>query len=151
MSVNRGIYRGLTPKITWGTSFPNTLVLDRALDDAMSYGDVVEPTSILPCENGEVEGCSAGWREYLTGIVHRIPRLTTNGITGWEGATGWDEFLAEAREGEQFRFYPDATSGTYFLCELAEETEEGHDEETNRYRMIRLTIRTVDNSPITGY
>lgn len=150
MTVNRGIYRGLIPKITWGAAFANTLGFAQALDDAVSYGEP-EETSILDAKNGEADGWTLGRREYLRGIVHRIPRVTAGSVTGWEGAAGWDAFLAWARANNPFRFYPDAGGGTYRLSYLEAPVDEGHAEEINRYRSIEIVIAAADDLPFLGY
>lgn len=153
MTVNRGISRGLVPKITWGAAFANTLVFAQPLDDALSYGEPVEAL-IEPAKNGDADGWVLGTglqREYLRGIVHRIPRVATAGITGWEGATGWDAFLAWAREPNAFRFFPNAASGTFRLSYLEAPIDEGHNEEITRHRSIELIIAAADDLPFTGY
>lgn len=149
MTVNRGIYRGVLPKITWGAAFANTIVFARPLDDPVSWPEPVD-ASATPCKNGEEDGWTHGDRWFLSGRVRRVPRVDTAGVTGWEGATGWDAFLAWARDEQAARFYPDAAGGTFFLVYVLQ-PEAGHEEEISRHRQFELVLQSADNAEIAGY
>lgn len=154
MTILRGIYRGLRPQITWGASFANTLVFAQPLDNATCYSrDTVEAQRVA-ARNFESDGFAYGSRGILTGMVRRIPRVDTGSVTGWEGATGWDAFLAWARDAQPFRWYPDIVGNPslYWTCYFADDEDpEGHDEEITRHRTLTLTMRQADDAWFEGY
>lgn len=144
--ANNGIYRGTVPKIAWGTGFADTLTFAQPLDVANCYSGSPagwEPVTV-EAVNGERDGWAHATFEFLEGVVKRIPRVDTGGVTGWEGATGWDAFLAWARDANPFRFYPDASAGTYWEVLLWAPLEEGqHEEAWSRHRELRIVMRMV--------
>lgn len=153
MAVNRGLYRGAIPQITWGPGFANPLTFAQPLDEATCYEvprDTARRTDGL---TGTADGWSHGMRGLLEGTVRRIPMVDTAGVTGWEGAAGWDAFLASARDAQPFRFYPDLTGApaTYWTCLLADDVAPGHDEEPTRHRRLTLRMWQADQSPFVGY
>lgn len=146
------LYRGATPRITWGAAFANSLVFDRALDRARTYPVDIEGNERADAADGGASGWTLGERYVLAGTVRRIPRVDTGGVTGWEGATGWDAFLAWAWDANAFRFIPDQSAlGTYWLCRLVAPLDEPPGEEPNRMKMVELIIRKDDNTVFEGY
>jgi hypothetical protein len=153
--ANNGVYRGTTPKITWGAAFANTITFAQPLDVANCYSGPPagwEP-QLIDAANGERDGWLHATFEFLEGVAKRIPRVDTGGITGWEGATGWDAFFAWARDANVFRFYPDATDTEYWEVLLWAPLEDGqHDEAISRHRELRFVMRMVAADTLfTGY
>jgi hypothetical protein len=145
--------RATLPKITWGTSYANTLSIGYPLDQASTWSEPREGSEQAVAPSGEVDAWTVGTDEYLAGSVRWIPTSTTADpvATGWDGATGFSAFLAWARDMNAFRFYPDATSGTYFDAVLVEPLKGEPGLEEDGCRTLRIKIRSTADSPFTGY
>jgi hypothetical protein len=143
-----------TPKIAWGASFANTWQWPGAADDPL-------PLSIPRGAEGESEdGTTTFWEtrvdEELALTARFIPKADAGSVTGYSTTTtGVREALLWMQTGSasgknQFRFYPDSTSGTYHTCILVGEPEASRDEGGARYR-VRLRMRDVDGTAFTEY
>lgn len=147
-------YTNAVPRITWGAAFANSLVFYGKLDRAgsMPRSKVDDEFPDVGVDGGAV-GASYGEEYCLIATVRRIPRVDTGGITGWEGATGWNAFLYWAKDANAFRFIYDQSSlGVYTLCYLVEPRRGPYGEEVNRYKQIEgFTIRRADGLPFEGY
>jgi len=142
------------PKITWGTSFANTLNFGFPLDNPVAWNDPREGSEVLVMESGARDAWTLGTDEFLAGDVRWIPgQNTTDPVaTGWDGSTGFKAFLAWARDMNKLRFYPDKNSGTYHTCYLVEPLKGEPPAEPDGTRRIRLVI--VDDGTqgaFTGY
>lgn len=141
-----------TPKITWGTSFANTLGFLGPLDNAVAYGEPREGSECAQATSGAEDAWIVGTDQYLEGDVRWIPGATAGSITGWDGSTGWAAFLAWARAKNAFRFFPDATSGTYQSVYLVEPAKGAPTvEETDGTRRLRLKLRDAAQAAFEGY
>jgi hypothetical protein len=148
-----GAYRGLTPRITWGAGYANALVFFGRFDAVIGFPrEFGESTHDLTLGG---DGVGYTWPEHsiLSGIVRRIPRVDTAGVTGWEGATGWDAFLTSwARDYQPFRWIYDATvPGTYTEVFLVEPMNGPPEEEPNRWKRLPLSMRRRDGLAWSGY
>lgn len=139
---------GKRPKITWSASFANTLTIAWPLDDWRSYSQPREGSVFTQAVSGLEDAWVHGTDYYLSGVVRWIPTTdsTSPVATGWDGSTGWRAFLEWARQKNAFRFYPDATSGTYIDSYLVEPMSGDHGVEANGNRSIRIVIRNSTNS-----
>lgn len=148
--------RGDIPKITWGTSFANTLYLGYPLDSALSFSSPREGIEIIRSPSGEQDVWSLGVNFYLTGTARFIP--ISNGttpygdtITGWDGATGFRAFLDWAKEGNAIRWFPDKDSGTYITSYLDFSPEDRPTlEKDQTFRSYPLIIWNASTA-YTGY
>lgn len=145
--------RGLVPRIAWGAGFTNSLVFGWPLDEAKAYSLPRPPYEVEVSPGGVETAWLTAHNQMLDGVVRWIPGVDTGGVTGWDGATGWRAFLEWARAKNQFRFIPNqAVLGTFFLATLHAPLEEsGVENEDDFTRRFRISIRRVDDQPITGY
>lgn len=145
-----------TPKIGWGASFANTIEIE-LLDNPIAYSAPREGSEWDEGGTGVEDAWILGTDQFLEGDVPFIHTNTGDNInatiaTGWDGATGWRAFLEWARQKNQFRWYPDRTSGTFVLCYLVEPMNGAPQlDEGDGTRRLHLKIRTADDSPFTGY
>ena len=141
------------PKITWGAAFANTLNIGYPLDN-VSAGDEPRAGSSFDQSASGVEDSWITGRDYkLTFDVRYIPQtdVASPVATGWDTVTvGFREFLYWARQKNQFRWFPDATSGTYLTCYLADPMQGLPAMEADGTRKLTLTIRNTA-SPFDGY
>lgn len=139
-------------KITWGTSFVNTLNIAYPLDDWRSYSTFREGTEFALSYSGIEDAWVTGEDYVLEGTVRWIPtsNTTTPLGTGWDGATGWQAFLSWARQKNEFRVFPDKDSGTYFTSYLVEPLDGKHDLEPDGTRSVRVKFRNASGS-FVGY
>ena len=139
-------------KILWGSSFANEIRFGTPLDDWMAYTKPRDGSISIVTEAGVVDAWVFGTEYLLQFHARWIPStldVATN-TTGWDDSpNGWSLFLISAREMNQFRFYPDRDSSTYYTCTLAE-WDQPPSIEPNGQRSQRLTIRNID-SPFIGY
>ena len=142
--------RGLKPKITWGAAFANTITFAYALDGAVVGALLRDGSEVVQLVSGVEDASVAGFDQTLTGDVRWLLGETAGGITGWDGTTGWAAFLEWAWAKQSFRYYPDATAGTYYSCYWAGEAALPTLEPNGR-RRVTLTIRTADGSRFVGY
>ncbi len=82
-----GIYR--IPKITWGTSFANTLNIGYPLDNWASYSSAFDGSQFLQVESGTEDAWVINTNYILEGDIRWIPtdNSTNPTRTGWDGAT----------------------------------------------------------------
>lgn len=91
--------------------------------------------------------------------IPRLDGLTVEGhqASGWEGATGWEQFLAHAWAGGTFTYHPDQENlGLGYLCTLEQPRPFGgageppYQLEADGTRRISLTLRCL-SGPFLGY
>lgn len=146
-----GIYR--IPKITWGTSFANTLNIGYPLDNFASYSSAFDGSQFLQVESGTEDAWVINTNYILEGDIRWIPTddLANPTRTGWDGAAGCREFLEDARQKNQFRWFPDKDDGASFVLSTLVEPINGiHDLEPDGTRTIRIVIRN-SSTPYDGY
>lgn len=141
-------YRITLPKITWGASFANTLNVGWLLDNAKAGDEPRAGSAFDQSPSGIEDAWITGFDYTLECELRWIPQTDTASplATGWDGATGVRAFLQWARQKNQFRFYPDATSGTFVLSYLADPMQSYGDVETNGQRRVALKIRQSTTS-----
>jgi hypothetical protein len=73
--------------------------------------------------------------------------------TGWDGATGWREFLEWARAGNVVRFISDKdTPGTYIECYLLEPWEGPPGvEDDDGTKQVHLKLVSDDGTAFSGF
>lgn len=133
------------PKITWGTSFANTITIQLPVDNANSYSINMDGTKYSAFPSGEEDAWVVDTWYIFDGDFRWIPTTTTANATGWDGATGWRAFLEWARLKNQFRFYPDKNSGTFYLSTLAN-TDDIPKLEPNGTRIVHLQMRQITSA-----
>lgn len=140
------------PKITWGTSFANTLNIGYALDDNAAYSTYREGSEFTQATSGIRDAWIIGNDYILEGTIRWIPAANkTNPVqTGWDGSTGVRAFLEWARQMNEIRFYPDKDSGTYITSYLMEPLDGKATVEPDGTRQFRLIITNV-TTPYDGY
>lgn len=146
--------RGEVPKITWGTSFANTLTFGYPLVDAVAYPEPGPGSEWAEAPSGEVDAWVVRDDEILQGSVGWIPAGDTTDpvATGWDGATGWGAFLKWARAGNVFRFFPDKDNAAFVACVMADGANaQPPTLESDLTRRLAFRIRSTDGTPFTGY
>lgn len=140
----------MIPKVVWNA---NDLDIGYPLDNAVSYGEPVEGSDLVVAPSGARDVWIPRTREILVGDVRWIPTTDTTDpvATGWDGAAGWAAFLAYARKGSSFDFYPDRSSTTSIASYLLEPFRGEPPIESDGSRRLRLMIESVDGSAYTGY
>ena len=143
------------PQITWGTSFANTLSFGYPLSLTRAWTADREGSEYAKGASGAQDAWITGTDAFLRGDWTWIPPSdgTDPVATGWDGATGVDAFLAWARQGNAFRFYPNKDVGTYIECYLVS-PEGGRPPDTPEdgwHHILGFTIRSVSGSAFTGY
>jgi hypothetical protein len=117
-------------------------------------GDEPRAGSVFDQSSSGVEDAWITGRDYkLTADVRWIPQVDVASplATGWDTTTtGFAEFLYWARQKNQFRWFPDAASGTYVLSYLADPMTGTPDPETDGSRKITMTLRNA-TSAYLGY
>lgn len=134
------------PKITWGTSFANTLNIGYPLDNWVASSRAFSESTFIQIESGEEDAWIVNTEYYLEGDMRFIPTSNTGTQTGWDGTIGVNAFLIWARDKNQFRFYPDKDSATYILSYLVEPMEITPTLEPDGTRTVRLYIRNASTS-----
>ena len=145
-------FRRTRPKITWGAAFANTVDFGYPLDN-VTAGDEPRAGSVFDRSTAGVEDAWITGVDYLLTAEHRwIPQVDTAAplATGWDGATGVRAWLAWARQKNAYRFYPDATSGTYITCYLADPMQGVPAYESDGTRKLTATHRNI-TTPWDGY
>lgn len=146
-----GIYR--IPKITWGTSFANTVNIGYPLDNWASYSSAFDGSQFLQVESGTEDAWVINTNYILEGDIRWIPTsdLTNPTRTGWDGTTGVRAFLEWARLKNQFRWYPNKDdNATYVTSYLVEPINGAHALEPDGTRTIRIVMRN-SSTPYNGY
>jgi hypothetical protein len=146
--------QGEKPRITWGTSFGNTLNIGYPLDRAIAYPLPRGGSEFIQSRSGVEEAWIVGDDYYLSGSIRWIPTSTTTNpvATGWDGATGFEAFLVWARKRNIFRWIPNyAVPGTYKTCYLVEPWGDPPSQEDDGTRTINIVMRSSDQTAFTGY
>jgi hypothetical protein len=151
--------RGRIPRILWGAGFANTLQAGWPLDSALSYSEPRPGFARSTTTAGGEDSWSYGDFFFLSGVwVGVRPSAYVGGfggrtVTGYDGATGWQAFLAWARLGNTFRFvFDDAVPGTFRECVLVEPMKgDGELDTTDYSRRIPLVMRSNTNAAFTGF
>lgn len=133
----------MIPKITWGTSFANTLNIGYPLDDWNATSTFREGSEFVQSLSGVEDAWIVGTDFILKGTVRWIytANSTNPTQTGWDGLTGWRAFLEWARQKNAFRFFPDKDVNTYITSYLVEPLDGAHSVEPDGTRSINLVIR----------
>lgn len=144
--------RSTAAKITWGTSFANTLTI-AYVDDPVAYPEPRGGSEWAMSPSGVEDAWMVGDDEFLAFVAGWIPTTDTTDpvATGWDGATGWAAFLAWARDKNVFRFFPDADSATYQTAYLAEPMRGPPELEDDGTRRLSILLRSSDGTAFTGY
>lgn len=145
-----GIYSTTKPKITWGTSFSNTLTFEYQMDNVVSYAASDENSQFALLQNGSEYSWIPSTMYILEGDVRWIRDTDFSFVNGWRTTAGWLEFLEYSRAKNAFRFYPDRDGATYITSYLVEPINATHGLEIDGTRRIRLVIRN-GNTPYEGY
>lgn len=145
MEEDEFMARGTIPKITWGTSYANTLNFGYPLDSATSYSEHREGSVWDMFVSGVEDAWLWGIDYFLEGDFRWIPASSTSDpvATGWDGSTGVRAFLEWARQKNSFRFFPDKNSGTYLDCYLMEPMQGPPSLEDDGSRRLHLKIRSA--------
>lgn len=148
-------YYGRLYKIAWGATFANTLNGGYPLDNVRVGPQPREGSEWNEAPSGERDAWYLGTNYYLEGDVGWVPGVDTTDpvATGWDGATGWQEFLIWAWKLNTFRFYPDrvGASATYFPCQIVapmsfeDVTTEDDGTMSLRIRIVRTDGGRFDN------
>lgn len=149
--------RGKIPRILWGAGFANTLQAGWPLDAATTFSLPKPGFARSTTTGGTEDAWSYGDFHYLTGAVVGIrptafPGYQGRTVTGYDGATGWQAFMAWARTGNTLRFIPDdAVPGTFKECVMVQPMDSDGDTDPNDYsRRILFTFRS-NSTPFTGF
>jgi hypothetical protein len=140
------------PKITWGTSFANTLQFGWYGDSAVAYRKPRDGSIQVQAPSGTEDAWTVGVDYYLELDLRWIPTAdgTNPTRTGWDGSTGVDAFLSWAADKNQFRFFPDGSSGTFITSYLVSPMGEAPQMEEDATKKVRLVMRN-SGSAYTGY
>ena len=139
------------PKITWGTSFTNTITFGYPADNWNSYSRPREGYKTRQAMSGVEDALWIGTDYMLELEVRWVPTTDTGSQTGWDGTTGWRAFLEWAQLKNTFRFFPDNTSGTYIDSYLVEPIESANGSiEPDNTRRFKIVIRNP-STPYNGY
>ena len=147
-------YRHVVPKIEWGAAFVNTLAFGYPLVNVQAYSASRDGLETLNGRDGGMDAWHNGNRYLLEGTIDIPPAdwVTHYGPgTGWTGATGWRAFLQWARETNQFRFYPSAALGTFYLAYLVDPWDGAPEPGWDFTRRLSLRILSAAGVPFLGY
>lgn len=141
------------PMITWGAGFANTLAFGDVFDQALAWTAPREGyKAVQSYGTGEEDAWMQGRDGFLSGALRLIPLVTTATRTGWDGPTGVKAWLAWARAGQVFRWYPDATvSSSYYEMFLVEPTKGPAETEPNGDKKLALTMRCRYGEAVVEY
>lgn len=140
------------PKITWGSGFTGSIDIAYPLDNAVAYSKNREGSESIRTPSGVEDAWIVGIDYHLEGDIRWIPTTDTTSpvATGWDGAGKWQEFLEWARKKNEFRWYPDATLGTYHASYIVEPIDTPPTLEPDGTRTIKFEIRQASSS-FLGY
>lgn len=137
---------GTIPKITWPSpGFANELKWGYRGDNPLAYPKPLAGSEKVQYISGEQDAWTTGTQNILEIDLRWIPTDATINPpqTGFEDANGVKDFLASARDGNQFRFFPDA-SGSYFVLSFLDapynEAPTLEPDGTRRYRLIMSNV-----------
>lgn len=138
-----------SPKITWGTSFANTLTVQYPVDNYAAYSKPRDGYKTRQAMSGVEDALSIGTDYILECEIRYVPTTNTAAATGWDGTTGWRAFLEWAQLKNSFRWFPDNASGTYIDSYLVEPMDRPdlRIEPSDLSRSFRVAIR----NPTTPY
>lgn len=146
-------YRFKRPVITWGPGFANSLYLGYPLDNIIAGDEPRAGSSFDQAPSGVEDAWTVGTDYVLSADVRYIPQETTAvpAANGWDGATGFREFLRWARDKNQFRFYADQDNPVAAILSYLVDpmTGQGDIEEDGTHR-VRIKIRN-STTPYDGY
>lgn len=104
-------YRGIRPRLLWGSGYANALDLAAPLEDVLSYSRPREGSEWIDTKAGGREAWLEGTDYLLAGRARWIPTETAlvggRRVSGWQGTDGWDAALQWLRDGNTGRYYPD--------------------------------------------
>lgn len=108
-------YRGIRPRIRWGATWGNDLVVPWPLDDAIAYGAPREGSDWVIAPSGASDAWIVGTDYYLEGDLRWLPGepRADRPASGWDyhatpgDARGVEGWLAWARQQNTLRYYPD--------------------------------------------
>lgn len=130
-------------KITWSTSYANTLNISYLLDNFVTYPEPREGSAFAQAASGVEDAWIVGTDYILEFDVRWIPAASDALGTGWyAGGAGFSDFLTWARYKNSFRFYPDKNAGTYYDCYLVEPLNGAPTLEPDGTRRVHMKIRT---------
>lgn len=143
------------PKIEWDTA-PNTLEFGYPMDAAVSWEDPQDGSQFVVSPAGVRDSWIVGDQPMLSGAVRWLP--TTNiadtgfaPFTGWDGATGWREFLKFARDMNTFLFFPDRDIGTSISSYIVLPLRGAPPLDKDGTRRIQLVIASASASTYDDY
>lgn len=142
-------YRTKRPKILWGPGLANVLTIGYALDNVTRGPEPRAGHAVDQAPSGVEDAWDGGTDYLLTFDVGYIPREDTADpvATGWDGASGFAEFLTWVRNKNLMRFYPDKDGGTYIDSYLVEPMSGQGSPEQDGTTRVTMKIR----NPATRY
>lgn len=146
-------YRATLPKFTWGAAFANTMNIGYPVDNWGTYADPRDGFLTVRSPAGIRDVWDTADDYFLALDLGYIPASGTASplATGWDGLTGGRAFLSWARR-NPIRFYPDASSGFYWDCELVEPMSGAPALEEDGTRRLKVVLRHADaTKPFEGY
>lgn len=141
------------PKITWGTSFANTLSIGYPLDNYKSGSTPRDGSAWAQSPGGAEDAWIVGTDYTLEGDIRWIPQtnVATPAATGWDTAsTGFRLFLEWARAKNAFRWFPDKDAVGYIESYLVEPLTGTPEPETDGTRSLHIVMRN-SSSAYDGY
>lgn len=138
-------------RITWGTSFANTLDFGFPLDNLVTYSQSRDGSKTTQAISGIEDAWTVGTDYYVEFDAKWIPlnTTTTPAATGWDGSTGVRAFLEWARDKNQFTFIPDiANLSNNYLLYLVEPMQGGVSLLPDGSRTFHLSARGT--TPFAG-
>lgn len=105
-------YRGIRPRLDWGTAYANSVEFGYPFDDPRSNSADREGSEAVQLVSGIEDASQAGQDFTLAALARWVPgesEYTTRGVyaTGWDGATGMDAARHWLRGKRLGRLYPD--------------------------------------------
>lgn len=137
------------PKITWGSSFANTLAFNGLADNAVSYSKPMKGSVKIQYESNEEDAWTVDTEYFIEFDIRHIPTNNLSGsfvATGWDGTTGVRAFLESARDANTFRFYPDVSGSTFLVSRLVSPYDEAPQLEGSGKRRFRMVLANVSSS-----
>lgn len=102
-------YRGLRPRILWGATYQNELLVGYPFDACVTWPEPREGSEQVMGPSGVEDAWTVATDYFLKGVWRWIPRTRTTNpyATGWNDTNGVRDFLTWARDKNPIRFYPD--------------------------------------------
>lgn len=151
------------PKIEWGDTspsptHPNTIEVGDPFQEAIGYTEPGDDSEWGRVRSGARDAWISSEDSILEVVVHEIKSAsytTPWGVTktGWDGATGWDEWLSWARKGYEFDLFTDrATPASAVTCILLDPMRGPPTRARNGTFSLRLRFAAVNPADkFTGY